>query len=45
MAVSSNSDYWVGMVPSDYLQHIKDQPIITYADFLEANTMGSEVIH
>jgi hypothetical protein len=43
--VSSSSDYCTGMIPSDYLQQIRNQSIITYSDFLEANTMGSEVIH
>lgn len=45
MFVSSSSDYCTGMIPSDYLKQIRNQSIITYSDFLEANTMGSEVIH
>jgi len=45
MSVDDSVNYIAGLIPADHLSKIKDQPIITYADFLEANTISSEIIH
>lgn len=43
--IGGKYDYSAILIPPDYLTGLRDKPIITYAEFLEANSITSEVLH
>lgn len=43
--ISDSSNYYLTLVPDMPLDSLKDKNIITYADFLESNSITSEILH
>tara|TARA_R110002110_G_scaffold414951_1_gene646758 strand:+ start:49353 stop:50393 length:1041 start_codon:yes stop_codon:yes gene_type:complete len=45
MLIKGASEYYTVLAPSERFDKLQGQPIITYADFLESNSISSEIIH
>lgn len=43
--ISNSSNFHATLIADENLESVKTKSIITYADFLEANTMTNEVLH